>query len=185
MKQFRSLETGIMNGSIEAQENLKFLECLQEPCEQLAKATPEGIPALLPKARGQDCDPTRPKRLRKRPEQANQRHELRRSENTPNANENVQNTPTLSGLWSRSAECAARCASGCWRDQALEVLHCVRMIWTISTHYNTPDRISGLLRKISNEIIRRCQATIDLDLIFEGDVPRESGTTWAVAKMSW
>ena len=37
-----------------------------------------------------------------------------------------------------------------------EVLHCVRMIWTISTHYNTPDRISGLLRKISSEIIRRC-----------------------------
>jgi dynein heavy chain len=119
MKQFRSLETGIMNGSIEAQENLKFLECLQGPCEQLAKATPNDIPALLPK-----------------------------------------------------------------------VLHCVRMIWTISTHYNTADRISGLLRKISNEIIRRCQATIDLDLIFEGDVDKpmqqlklsiECGKHWKTA----
>ena len=49
------------------------------------------------------------------------------------------------------------------------------MIWTISTHYNTPDRISGLLRKISNEIIRRCQATVDLDLSFAGDVDKPAG----------
>ena len=31
MKQFRSLEKDIMNGSMEAKENLKYLECLQEP----------------------------------------------------------------------------------------------------------------------------------------------------------
>ncbi|CEL98551.1 unnamed protein product [Vitrella brassicaformis CCMP3155] len=56
------------------------------------------------------------------------------------------------------------------------LLHSVRMIWTISTHYNTADRITGLLRKISNEIIRRCQDSIQLEAIFAGratDMPEE------------
>ena len=37
-----------------------------------------------------------------------------------------------------------------------ELLNYVRMIWSISTHYQKEDRISGLLRKMSNEIIKRC-----------------------------
>lgn len=45
------------------------------------------------------------------------------------------------------------------------LLNIVRLIWTISTHYNTPDRISSLLRTISNEIIKRCQDNINLDKI--------------------
>ncbi|CAK9098663.1 unnamed protein product [Durusdinium trenchii] len=51
-----------------------------------------------------------------------------------------------------------------------ELLNYVRMIWSISTHYQKEDRISGLLRKMSNEIIKRCQATIDLSDIFAGKV---------------
>mmetsp|Transcript_14483 Transcript_14483/g.50911 ORF Transcript_14483/g.50911 Transcript_14483/m.50911 type:complete len:4419 (-) Transcript_14483:356-13612(-) len=50
------------------------------------------------------------------------------------------------------------------------VLNYVRMIWSCSTHYKTENRISGLLKKISNEIIRRCQATIELQDIFDGKV---------------
>ena len=46
------------------------------------------------------------------------------------------------------------------------------MIWTISTHYNHPDWISGLLWKMSNETIKRCQDTIKLSEIFEGDVEK-------------
>ena len=41
----------------------------------------------------------------------------------------------------------------------------MRLIWSISTHYNTADRISNLLRTISNEIIRKCQESIDLGKI--------------------
>eukprot|EP00397_Hematodinium_sp_SG-2012_P016516 GEMP01016853.1.p1 GENE.GEMP01016853.1~~GEMP01016853.1.p1 ORF type:complete len:845 (+),score=176.16 GEMP01016853.1:246-2780(+) len=99
LKPFRTLEVDIQKGALEARENLKYLQVLQEPCENLAKATPVEIPAVVP-----------------------------------------------------------------------HLLNCVRMIWTISSHYNTPDRISGLLRKMSNEIIKRCQATINLDEIFEGNV---------------
>eukprot|EP00392_Amoebophrya_sp_AT5.2_P008786 g8814.t1 len=47
-----------------------------------------------------------------------------------------------------------------------ELLNIVRMIWTVSTSYNTPDRISNLLRTVSNEIIRRCQHSVDVDKIF-------------------
>ena len=50
------------------------------------------------------------------------------------------------------------------------ILNFVRLIWSCSTHYGTDNRISGLLKKISNEIIRRCQATIELADIFEGKI---------------
>ncbi|PFH37249.1 dynein, axonemal, heavy chain 2 family protein [Besnoitia besnoiti] len=51
-----------------------------------------------------------------------------------------------------------------------QLLNSVRMIWSTSTYYNTSDRISGLLRKISAEVIKRCQAAIDLSLIWSGVV---------------
>lgn len=51
-----------------------------------------------------------------------------------------------------------------------KLLSCVRLIWANSKYYNTKERLTGLLRKISNEIIRRCCAKISLDDIFHGDV---------------
>ena len=53
-----------------------------------------------------------------------------------------------------------------------KLLHCIRMIWNISRFYNTPERLTGLLRKVSNEIIQRCCAKIALNEIFEGDVEK-------------
>lgn len=50
------------------------------------------------------------------------------------------------------------------------VLDLVRMIWSLSSHYKTQERITGLLRKVSNEIILRCCEHIDLQQIFAGDV---------------
>jgi dynein heavy chain len=44
------------------------------------------------------------------------------------------------------------------------------MIWTLSRFYNTEEKLTGLLRKVSNEIINRCCAKISLDEIFKGDV---------------
>lgn len=78
---------------------MRFLACLEGPCQQLSKATPQQIPALLPL-----------------------------------------------------------------------VLNCIRMVWSLSKCYNTPERIAGLLQKLSNEIINRCCSALDVDDIFEGNV---------------
>lgn len=45
---FQNLSDMIERGSIEANNNLKFLSTLQEPCERLANAEPNQIPAILP-----------------------------------------------------------------------------------------------------------------------------------------
>lgn len=50
------------------------------------------------------------------------------------------------------------------------ILHCVRMIWSLSRFYNTPERITVLLRKLSNEIIYRCSGVISLPAVFSGEV---------------
>ena len=51
-----------------------------------------------------------------------------------------------------------------------QLLHCIRMIWNVSRFYNTPERLTDLLRKVSTEIINRCCDHISLDEIFQGDV---------------
>lgn len=99
LKPFETLSDMIQQGSIEAQNNLKFLSTLQGPCTKLAAASPEEIPAILP-----------------------------------------------------------------------DILNLIRMIWTISKFYNTDERITGLLRKVSNQIIVQCSKKIQLTEIFEGDV---------------
>jgi dynein heavy chain len=53
-----------------------------------------------------------------------------------------------------------------------EVLNSVRVIWELSEHYNTPERMKGLLTKISNQIIKRCRAKINKDDMLEGDVEK-------------
>ena len=50
------------------------------------------------------------------------------------------------------------------------ILNCIRMIWGISQFYNTQDRLIGLLRKLSSEIMNRCCAVISLTDIFTGNV---------------
>lgn len=99
LKPFEKLSEMIQQGSIEAQNNLKFLSTLEGPCTKLADASPEQIPNILP-----------------------------------------------------------------------DILNLIRMIWTISKHYNTDERITGLLRKVSNQIIVQCSKKIDLMEIFDGDV---------------
>jgi dynein axonemal heavy chain len=99
LKPFMVPANMIQHGSIEAQDNLKFLSTLQEPCEALAAAEPAQIPALLP-----------------------------------------------------------------------DILNRIRMIWTVSTYYHSHERLTGLLRKVSNQIISQCSQKIDLNEIFNGDV---------------
>ena len=53
-----------------------------------------------------------------------------------------------------------------------EVLNSVRIIWELSKYYHTPERMKGLLTKISNQIIKRCRAKINKDDMLEGDVEK-------------
>ena len=38
-------------------------------------------------------------------------------------------------------------------------------VWRHSRFYNTADRLTGLLRKVSNEIINRCRASISISQV--------------------
>lgn len=49
------------------------------------------------------------------------------------------------------------------------ILHRVRLVWTLSRFYNTPERILSLLRKIGQEVTARCAARISLTSLFNGD----------------
>eukprot|EP00232_Nephroselmis_pyriformis_P029065 CAMPEP_0182867354 /NCGR_PEP_ID=MMETSP0034_2-20130328/8675_1 /TAXON_ID=156128 /ORGANISM="Nephroselmis pyriformis, Strain CCMP717" /LENGTH=4528 /DNA_ID=CAMNT_0024999703 /DNA_START=83 /DNA_END=13669 /DNA_ORIENTATION=- len=101
LEPFQSLSNLIAREAVAAEDNLKFLMVLQEPCEKLSEAEPKAIPILLPK-----------------------------------------------------------------------MLHYIRMVWTHSRFYNTPERLTGLLRKVSNEIINRCCEKISLNEIFDGEVSK-------------
>ncbi|KAJ3403337.1 hypothetical protein HDV05_007876, partial [Chytridiales sp. JEL 0842] len=99
LDQFLRLSNLIQEGTLQAQNNLKFLSTLTDPCQVLANAEPKDIPAILPK-----------------------------------------------------------------------ILMCIRLIWSNSKYYNSKERLTSLLRKVSSEIIRRCCAKVSLDEIFHGDV---------------
>ncbi|EKX36467.1 hypothetical protein GUITHDRAFT_97557 [Guillardia theta CCMP2712] len=55
-----------------------------------------------------------------------------------------------------------------------EILNLIRVIWSLSKYYHTPERIMGLLRKVSNEIILRCCENINLKDIFDGKIEEPS-----------
>ena len=96
---FLELKEKIQHEAVAAENNVTFLTCLEAPCQQLSKARPPEIPALLP-----------------------------------------------------------------------QILDCIRMIWSLSQFYNTPERICSLLRMVSNEVINRCCAALQLGDVFTGDV---------------
>ncbi|XP_059156869.1 dynein axonemal heavy chain 2-like isoform X2 [Physella acuta] len=96
---FLKLSGQIIEGSRQAESNLKFLAVLKDPCYELADAKPKDIPKLIPK-----------------------------------------------------------------------ILNIIRMIWVNSDYYKTRERLTGILKKMSNEIIRRCSVEINLDKIFDGYV---------------
>ncbi|RKP21179.1 hypothetical protein ROZALSC1DRAFT_20732 [Rozella allomycis CSF55] len=99
LEQFMRLSNLIQDGLLQAQDNLKFLSTLIEPCKELANAEAKNVGGIIQK-----------------------------------------------------------------------VLFFVRLIWLNSRFYNTRERLTGLLRKISNEIINRCTSRISLESIFKGNV---------------
>ncbi|CAF0814718.1 unnamed protein product [Didymodactylos carnosus] len=49
-----------------------------------------------------------------------------------------------------------------------KIVQLIRVIWINSEFYNRPELLTALFRKLSNEVIRRCTAAINLDKIFDG-----------------
>lgn len=96
---FVKLAKQIQDGSKQAENNLKFLLVLKDPCHELADCKPAEIAKILPR-----------------------------------------------------------------------ILNIIRVIWVNSEYYNTKERLTAMFRKLSNEIIRRCCASINLDKIFDGYV---------------
>ena len=61
---------------------------------------------------------------------------------------------------------------GCMQDVAGHlpgILQRVRLVWSLSRFYNTPERILSLLRKIGQEVTSRCAAQISIPALFSGD----------------
>jgi dynein heavy chain, axonemal len=68
-----------------------------------------------------------------------------------------------------------------------DLLNRIRLVWVYSAYYSSNDHISGILRKISNEIIRRFRSYIKVDQVIDGNVDTsikrllqaiECGTHW-------
>ena len=53
-------------------------------------------------------------------------------------------------------------------DQIQNILWLIRVVWLNGPYYNTRERLNGLLRKVSNEIISHCIREIDVDRVFNG-----------------
>ena len=51
-----------------------------------------------------------------------------------------------------------------------DLLNRIRLIWSFSAFYNDNDRVCGILRKVSNEIIRRFRSHVPVNEILDGDV---------------
>jgi dynein heavy chain, axonemal len=51
-----------------------------------------------------------------------------------------------------------------------DLLNRIRLIWSLSTFYGENEHVSGILRKISNEIIRRFRGHVNILEILNGDV---------------
>ena len=98
LSDYDSLRARVETGLSEANDNLRFLESLAEPCTQLSKAEPDQVASLLPR-----------------------------------------------------------------------ILNIVRMIWSASAHYGVEERLTGLLRKVSTQIVQQCSKALSLKDILDGD----------------
>ena len=61
-------------------------------------------------------------------------------------------------------------------SQLTYIIRVIRFIWTQSTYYNTRERLTGLFRKLSNEIIRICSRSISLKDVFDGKAKSSMAT---------
>ncbi|TGZ66460.1 hypothetical protein CRM22_005313 [Opisthorchis felineus] len=86
--------------------------------------------------------------------------------NTQQAQSNLKFLNTLKEMCHQLAESTPREIP----PKLPRIISVIRMIWVNSKHYNTKEIITGMFRKLSNEIINRCCSVISLDDIFDGKV---------------
>ena len=79
----------------------------------------------------------------------------------------------LLGVLKPSCEALAAAKPGDVPALLPDILSRVRALSAISRFYCTPDRVTGLLRRVSNEVLRRCASTIAVSEVFAGD-PKEA-----------
>ena len=82
------------------------------------------------------------------------------------ANENLKFLSTLQESCVNLASAVPKDIPAILKD----VLMRIRMIWSVSAFYSKVEPLSGLLRKVSNQIIVQCSSQINLNEIFDGDV---------------
>ena len=58
----------------------------------------------------------------------------------------------------------------------LKFLNCIRLIHVHSANYNTIEKVSDLIRRVSSEIIRQCTFQVSLQEIFHGDLEKAMTT---------
>lgn len=76
----------------------------------------------------------------------------------PQANDNLRFLGILKPTCEALAKASARDIAGLLP----ELLSRIRVIGAVSRFYWTDERLAGLLRKVSNEVIRRCTADVDV-----------------------
>ncbi|TPX53528.1 hypothetical protein SeMB42_g00716 [Synchytrium endobioticum] len=86
-------------------------------------------------------------------------------ENTQEAQDNLKYLSTLTAPCQTLATAEPKAIAA----SLPRLLTTVRLIWTNSKYFATREKVTALLRQISNEIIRRCCAFISLDNIFHKD----------------
>jgi len=62
------------------------------------------------------------------------------------------------------------------------------MVWVLSRHYNTDERMSGLMKRIADEISDRIEAEIHVSSLFSKYTPMQVAAKLSVAKnllLSW
>jgi dynein heavy chain len=64
----------------------------------------------------------------------------------------------------------------------------LRMVWVLSRHYNTDERMSGLMQRTAEEISDRVVAEVNVPVLFAKQAPRQVAVSLSVAKtllQSW
>lgn len=81
-----------------------------------------------------------------------------------------QAASNLAWLAALEEPCAALAAAALPQIPAVlpPVLDALRLVWRLSPHYNTPDQLSGMLRRVGTAVVARCRAALDLPALLAG-----------------
>lgn len=81
-----------------------------------------------------------------------------------------QAASNLAWLAALEEPCATLAAAGPSQVAAVLplVLDALRLVWSLSPFYNSPDQMVGMLRRVSTAVVARCRAALDLPALLAG-----------------